>query len=297
MPPRNRSGNLRFGENTRKVHPKVRMVSNGNANVNAVRAGASGSVCVSEALAELPVAIPCVTKSVLGEARGRQRKIPRAVVASVFIRMNATRGKKPKLPAGVKATSSRRGNLIAAEIPLDRVREIARDEDVAYVEMGEALSAPAPLVENRDPAAPKKRSYALAAKHLHGKGVLIGIIDVQGFDFAHSDFMEDGKTRFVRIWDQGGDARPSPEPEGQFSYGAEFTDAHMNAAIKASPQLGLPATDIEKQSQTVEGSHGTHVASIAAGNRGVCRKSRIAAVLVALGKDDEDRRSSFYDSS
>jgi subtilisin family serine protease len=122
---------------------------------------------------------------------------------------------------------------------------------------------------------------------------------VQGFDFAHPDFLDDqGKTRFVQIWDQGGEGtRPSPQRRGQFSYGAEFTAKHMNAAIRASTRLGLPATDIERQSQTVEGSHGTHVCSIAAGNRGVCRKAPIAAVLISLPKEDQDRRKSFYDSS
>jgi subtilisin family serine protease len=182
---------------------------------------------------------------------------------------------------------------------LNDIPRLAADPNVAFVEIAEQLEAPSPvLAELRpDPPSLTLRRFGKPAKHNFGEDVIVGIIDVQGFDFAHSDFMENGKTRFVRIWDQGGDGRPSPETVGQFSYGAEFTDTHMNAAIKASPQLGLPATDIEKQSQTVEGSHGTHVASIAAGNRGVCRKATIAAVLVSLAKEDEDRRSSFYDSS
>lgn len=45
------------------------------------------------------------------------------------------------------------------------------------------------------------------------------------------------------------------------------------------------------------GSHGTHVASIAAGNRGVCSESMIAGVLVSLPKEDQDPRKSFYDST
>jgi hypothetical protein len=47
----------------------------------------------------------------------------------------------------------------------------------------------------------------------------------------------------------------------------------------------------------VEGAHATHVASIAAGNRGVCRHAQIAGVLISLPREDEDRRLSFYDSS
>jgi subtilisin family serine protease len=46
-----------------------------------------------------------------------------------------------------------------------------------------------------------------------------------------------------------------------------------------------------------ESSHGTHVASIAAGNHGVCPNAMIAGVLIALTEDDSDRRKSFYDST
>jgi subtilisin family serine protease len=47
----------------------------------------------------------------------------------------------------------------------------------------------------------------------------------------------------------------------------------------------------------IPSSHGTHVASIAAGNTGVCPGSRIAAVLISLPGEDYDRRKSFYDST
>jgi subtilisin family serine protease len=46
-----------------------------------------------------------------------------------------------------------------------------------------------------------------------------------------------------------------------------------------------------------ERSHGTHVASIAAGNRGVCREAEIAGVLLNLPTEDLDRRRSLYDST
>jgi subtilisin family serine protease len=134
--------------------------------------------------------------------------------------------------------------------------------------------------------------------------VLIGIIDVQGFDFAHPDFLDrEGKTRFVRIWDQGGHARPSPNAQDpdhydeEFNYGAEFRQEHLNRAIASSTKIGVPPQDIERQSQMNERSHGTHVASIAAGNRGVCPNAYIAGVLISLTSDDVARRSSFYDST
>lgn len=144
-----------------------------------------------------------------------------------------------------------------------------------------------------------------AAPHHGGAGVLVGIIDVAGFDFAHADFLTaDGATRFLRIWDQGGVSRPSPHrrspggPTGpEFDYGAELRAEDMNAAIAAAAAQQVPATELEPQSSMQVGAHGTHVASIAAGNLGLAPKADIAAVLIALPDDDLERRKSFYDST
>ncbi len=61
-----------------------------------------------------------------------------------------------------------------------------------------------------------------------------------------------------------------------------------------------PATLLERQSQTSPSSHGTHVASIAAGNRGVCPEAAIAGVLIDVPRLDdpiERRRTTFSDTS
>ena len=74
----------------------------------------------------------------------------------------------------------------------------------------------------------------------------------------------------------------------------------MNAALKAGERWGVPAYEIERQSQIREGSRGTHIASVAAGNHNcVCRKADIAGVFIAVPKKDSaDRHSrSFYDST
>lgn len=72
----------------------------------------------------------------------------------------------------------------------------------------------------------------------------------------------------------------------------------MNAAIAASSKYRVPATALEPQSQMQPGSHGTHVAGIAAGRHGVCRNARIAGVLIDIPDAElRDLRKSFHDST
>jgi len=307
-----------LGENFRKFQPKLRMIANSKARVNAVRSELCAPLSVESAKLrkEVPLqrgdAAAPITKEDLVAARGNMREqrgsmdaIPSSIYANVFIEtLDAAAGRR-RFP-GERA---RKSTLVTARVPLSKLPSIAADENVLHVELGEPLTMPMPTVATGRPAAPTlaARRFGSPDQHRDGAGVLVGIIDVQGFDFAHPDFLDArGRTRFVRVWDQGagpGFSRPAPKGKRQFDYGAELTDAHMNAALKAAPRLRLPATELERQSQMIPGSHGTHVASIAAGNLGVCPKAMIAGVLVSLpqpqtqkGQDDERRRS-FYDST
>jgi subtilisin family serine protease len=301
--PRRKKGPL-LGEDFRKFQPKLRMFANCDSKVNTLRAEQSS--CISaEAPEKVPLtrgndAVP-LTKTKLGKSRaGDLKRIPSDILASVFIEtLDASVKGKGRFP-GQRA---QKGNLVTARVPLSKLREIASNQNVLHVELGEPLATPNPVVstERVSAPAPNTRRFGDPAIHHDGADVLIGIIDVQGFDFAHPDFLDaEGKTRFECIWDQGatpGSARPSPATSGQFDYGAEFLQKHLNAAIANAPRLRLPAYELERQSQMVPGSHGTHVASIAAGNRGICPKARIAGVLVSLPKEDLHVRRSFYDST
>ena len=195
-----------------------------------------------------------------------------------------------------------RRNTVSAAIPVAALKRLERDPEIAFIHPSEPLTFDKPQVERETVSPPAPRPVgdtALAAKHKEGAGVIIGIIDVEGFDFAHPDFLDaNGKTRFLSIWDQGGG--PRKPPSTRFDYGSEITQKLMNAAIAAHHGGGFPATLLERQSQQVEEAHGTHVASIAAGNTGVCPKADIAAVLISVPslKDPiEERRTSFTDTS
>ncbi len=232
---------------------------------------------------------------------------------------------------------NRKGTLAFACVPLHRLDELAAHPAVSHIEMGEALKPPLPQITRRQTAGdsgeagrigktarrgempagaregtadsveaienslqPDPRAVETEAPHRGGEGVLVGLIDVEGFDFTHPDFQDPsgGGTRFERIWDQGAEgARSHPGQRPYFDYGSEFRKAQLDAAIGAAAQLAVPAWEIERQSQRVVSSHGTHVASIAAGNAGVCPRAKIAAVLISLPQADQDRRLSFSDSS
>jgi subtilisin family serine protease len=290
-----------FGEQVRKLHPKLRLLCNCSGPVNAVRAEQSGSVAVS---AELARSAPVRTAAIVAEARprkrwkrGHQKQPPKGVYVNVFVQT----GKSAAFLKAKARIKSRSNGIGIATMPLAALDSLVADENVTFVEIGEGLSAPSPVAgTDAHPSAPPTPHFAMARRHRGGEGVLIGFIDVEGFDFSHPEFLrQDGTTRWVTIWDQGGDARPHPRGRGMkaFDYGAEFRQEHLNAALRTAPGLKVDAIDVEPQSQQVPGSHGTHVAGIAAGKHGVCPKAAIAGVLIALDAQDTDRRRSFYDST
>lgn len=293
-------------ETLKKLQPKLRMIADGDTRVNVIRAERCAGLVVSKP--KLAKQVPMMRGSrAVGVSIDKLKKKPkapplkrvtRALITNVFVYLRDATVKTPK----IDGPSSRNGRIVEAQVPLSRVAGLASKGDVTYVELAEALKSPAPIVVDRDPDAPStiERRVKGAAQHRYGADVIVGIIDVEGFDFAHKDFLDSRgrRTRFISIWDQGGTSRPHPQShDAQFRYGSEITGKEMNAALSASRRSGLPATEIEPQSQQVEGAHGTHVASIAAGNRGICRRAEIAAVLVSLPESDLDKRLSFYDSS
>jgi subtilisin family serine protease len=297
--------NMVFGDDTRKSQPRLRMIANGSLSVNTIRAEQCAGIAIeadAAILEDIPeqrgnAAVP--KRRLSGKAqRGTLEQVARKVLANVFIEtLDTAESGKGKL---ISQERARKSNLITAQVALSEIGKILKDDNVLYVHLGEALASPRTVISPevvRAPA-PMLRRFGTAGQRKKGARVLIGIIDVQGFDFSHEDLLDaNGKTRFVRIWDQAGSTRPSPQKTGQFDYGSELTQEHLNDALAAASELKVPAYEIEPQSQMVIGSHATHVASIAAGNRGVCRQAMIAGVLISLPAADQDRRQSFYDST
>jgi subtilisin family serine protease len=288
-----------------KLQPKLRMIANGSTEVNIIRAEHASALAVTKRVRKSVHqvrgndAVP-VQKRILPR-RAKPRKLRTAPDAKAHVFIHLVKG----VPFDRKihqAQSGRRSNIVAATVPVAELASIARRPEVAFIELGEPLAGPTPEVSTKREAAPpvRGRRFGSSRVHRYGEGVLVGIVDVGGFDFSHPDFSDgSGGTRFVAIWDQGGDARPPPRGEGtgRFDYGAEFKKEHLDRAIREAPSVGVPAPELEPQSQREPASHATHVASIAAGNRGVCRKAYLAGVLVSLSPDEVDRRRTFSDST
>lgn len=327
----------------RKIQPKLRMIANGDKLVNALRAEHCSAVYVEDdkfldrhrqkrGCGAVPIEakrsdLAKRRKDRKGEAAKTARRPPRDVFVNVFIERadtsEAAAGKGLKLPKSQYSITGQKANIATAKVSLAALDKLAADRTITYIELGESLVEPKPRVEPQGLDVPGERRCPARLKHLHGngRGVMIGVIDVQGFDFAHEDFLVKGEngrpdtSRFVSIWDQGGDPadRPDPKRKTPFGYGVEYRQADLNAALKDSRKVNVPPHMLAPQSQMVEGSHGTHVASVAAGNYGFCPEADIAAVLISLpprkqgpvkkkkggGYDTEeaDYRDTFYDST
>jgi subtilisin family serine protease len=292
----------------RKISPKLRLFANGDDEVCRARAEYNGTLAVAQARGGGPTRRPSSWEAEEGERR--RRKVPRldrvvgSARASVFVHFSSEwafqKGNK------IDGFVGQRGNIAIAQVPLNQLGELSGRPEVTFVEPGNPVRVPPLLItsdpsQTAEPDPAHRRIATLEDRHRYGENVLVGIIDVAGIAFAHPDFLdEDGNTRVVRVWDMGGDFRPPPEPgrKKSFNYGAQFLQEHLNAAIQSAREIGVSPYAIERQSQQSSGSHGTHVASIAAGNKGVCPKADIACVMLALSeKEDLDRRKSFYDST
>lgn len=328
---------------SRKLHPRLRTVRNGDRAVNARRSVGSATVaCASrvreelapatamvdqiaqQSIANLEAAVRPMRVSLPSPRKGKRPKVADDPAAdsfvNVFIEFYPER-------AGVSATEQRervaavareidrwtyeagrgsvdggvlpRRNLVCATIPISRLDTLSADPAVAFVHAADPLKLDLPVPAHSSKKAPPSKAIGTATKYGRGEGLIIGIIDVGGFDFAHPDFLNpDGTTRFLAIWDQGGDFRRPPDG---FDYGSEFRKPQLDKALESVKKPGLPgAVFIERQSQREPGSHGTHVASIAAGNSGVCPRADIAAVLIDVPSPDdpiERRRATFSDTS
>ncbi len=107
---------------------------------------------------------------------------------------------------------------------------------------------------------------------LTGSGVYVAVIDT-GIDVYHPDFIDrEGNTRIEVLWDQTIPGNP-PKP---YNAGTVYSRQEINEYLQNTTQR-IPSRDTN--------GHGTHVASICAGNQGVAPESEL--IVVKLGRMEE----------
>lgn len=91
-----------------------------------------------------------------------------------------------------------------------------------------------------------------------GAGVVVGVVDT-GIDWQHLDFINDGAntSRILGLWDQTITSHTNGAFPSGYSYGAEYTNANITAKLQGGGNA-INSADVD--------GHGTHVASIAAGD-------------------------------
>ena len=268
--------------NLQRLSPRLRMIANGNYEVNTYRAQLSGSVKTSRAKASEYKAVAKLEAAQMFDPAKKLKKPAdlepaRAVEVSCFIHLE-----DPGNPTKKITADASQGQLCLADVRLETIDALSRtaiDERITYIETGSPLSVPNPTTVKRY-AGPPQATLNVSAAAV-GQ-VLIGMIDVGGFDFAHPDFRDGDTTRFYRIWDQG--VSDPPAGDSAVAFGRELTREEMNRAIIDAARAKVAPSDLLQQSSQVEGSHGTHVASIAGGNSGVHSTAILAGVLIALGR-------------
>ena len=181
-----------IGAGRAKLQPRLQMVANGSSEVNAVRAETCAALRVTSASTLDEVEPRLAAPETAGTSRaavklpprGRLLEIADDIEANVFVYLNEGVADS----STVRGEVARKANVVSARVRLSALPDLTTEPGIAYVEMAESLKRPSPVVTADKVSAPPValRRFGRRADHHYGADVLIGIIDVQGFDFSAS---------------------------------------------------------------------------------------------------------------
>lgn len=208
------------------------------------------------------------------------------------------------LPEGL-VVAAELGDVVTGQIRRGDIRRVHDSDEVESVKTAETL-IPEPSeiaigdvvdegVEEGPDEADERRPRTDPAT---GRGAIVAVVD-WWFDLAHAAFRrEDGKTRVLAFWDQRDTPGPGTRPS-RYGYGRVLDRATIDTALAASNPYTALAYRPWDGDPAGEGTHGTHVAGIAAGGRRV-RPVGVAPdadlVLVHLVDRDGTERASLGNS-
>jgi subtilisin family serine protease len=190
-----------------------------------------------------------------------EKAAPRAGEPEVRVLLHFVNDFAELVELGLRVTS-RAGDIIAGHVSLDVLERIATHPNVISIEASRPMKDELD-VSLDDIGVTELRAVLDASKiPCRGRGVVIGVID-SGFDLTHPCFRDEaGRTRIRFAWDQTIEAGQSGDPPEDFGYGVEYTEEHINEAIRANEILAIA----NRPPGEFPNPHGTHVTGIAGGN-------------------------------
>lgn len=167
------------------------------------------------------------------------------VQAYVFLQNEKT-DREPIIQLGIHINTDR-GDILTINAPLTSISQLEKIDGVKYVQIASSAYSMLDIARPICGADKVKRGEELLQGY-SGQGVIVGIIDA-GFDYTHPAFRDSTRNtlRISRVWEQG---YSGGTPPVGYNYGSELCNESEILAAAADYTTN---------------SHGTHVASIAAG--------------------------------
>lgn len=192
------------------------------------------------------------------------------------------------VPPGVKVVS-RFGDIATCRLSVANIPEVWASEAVLSLKAPRYVSSE-PLSTSKENASDSEFRPTRAHKQDYtGRGVAVGIVD-WGFDFTHPNFIkpDTGETRFLAIWDQTAPLHPSAK---KYGYGHIYSHAEINSALRTDRPFDTLGYRPGKADIDGQGTHGTHVTDIAAGNgsigeAGMAPQAYLIGVHLSAGNVD-----------
>jgi subtilisin family serine protease len=149
--------------------------------------------------------------------------------------------------------------IVTGRIPIDRIDKVRKQPFVCSLSAAQAVLPTLQATTSDMQVQPGLLPAGVSPGG--GAGVVVGIVDF-GLDFVHDNFRNaDGSTRIESIWIQAG-----PTTHGQVQYGQLCSRADIDAALGSADPYRTLGYGSLSDPEFLEGTHGTHVTDIAAGN-------------------------------
>lgn len=155
---------------------------------------------------------------------------------------------------------ARFGSVLTGRVSMHDIARVRADPNVQSLKMSRTVHKDL-AVSVPDIGA---GSLAFGAVRPRGRAVVVAVLD-WGCDFVHANFRRaNGRTRLLALWDQRGGPQASSPPS--FGYGRQWSRDEIDAALSSADPYGALGYDPLEADPEREGTHGTHVLDIVAGN-------------------------------